>query len=30
MKKSCIPNIFTFINLSFGILSLLSTFEEKY
>ena len=30
MKKSCIPNIFTFINLSFGILSLLSTLEEKY
>lgn len=30
MKKSCIPNIFTFINLSFGILSLLSTFEGKY
>ena len=30
MKKSCIPNVFTFINLSFGILSLLSTFEEKY
>ena len=30
MKKSCIPNIFTFINLSFGILSLLSTFGGKY
>ena len=30
MKKSCIPNIFTFINLSLGILSLLSTFEGNY
>lgn len=30
MRKSCIPNIFTFINLSCGIFSLLSTFEGKY
>lgn len=30
MKKSCIPNIFTFINLGCGILSILSTFEENY
>lgn len=30
MKKSCIPNIFTFINLSCGVLSLLSTFDHKY
>ncbi|WP_024614809.1 CDP-diacylglycerol--serine O-phosphatidyltransferase [Clostridium sp. Ade.TY] len=30
MKKSCIPNVFTFINLSCGVLSLLSTFEGKY
>ena len=30
MRKSCIPNIFTFINLSLGILSLLSTFEGNY
>lgn len=30
MRKSSIPNIFTFINLSFGILSLLATFEQKY
>lgn len=30
MKKSCIPNIFTFINLSFGILSILATFDNKY
>ena len=30
MRKSSIPNIFTFINLSFGILSLLSTFEDNY
>lgn len=30
MKKSCIPNIFTFINLSCGVLSLLSIFEGKY
>ena len=30
MRKSSIPNIFTFINLSFGILSLLATFESNY
>lgn len=30
MKKSCIPNIFTFINLSCGVLSLLSVFDERY
>ena len=30
MKKSCIPNVFTFINLSLGVLSLLATFDGKY
>lgn len=30
MRKSCIPNIFTFINLACGVFSLISTFEEKY
>ena len=30
MKKSCIPNIFTFINLSCGVLSLLFVFDERY
>ncbi|MGL5086749.1 MAG: CDP-diacylglycerol--serine O-phosphatidyltransferase [Clostridium sp.] len=30
MKKSCIPNVFTFINLGCGIFSILSTFEENY
>jgi CDP-diacylglycerol--serine O-phosphatidyltransferase len=30
MRKSSIPNIFTFINLSFGVLSILATYEEKY
>lgn len=30
MKKSCIPNLFTFINLGCGILSLLATFEKKF
>lgn len=30
MKKSCIPNIFTFINLGFGIFSILATFDENY
>lgn len=30
MKKSSIPNIFTFINLSCGVLSLLATFEKNY
>ena len=29
MRKSSIPNIFTFINLSFGILSLLATFKSE-
>ncbi len=30
MKKSCIPNIFTFINLGCGVLSLLATFKGKF
>lgn len=30
MQKSCIPNIFTFINLSCGIISLLHTFNHNY
>ena len=30
MRKSCIPNIFTFINLSCGIISILSVMDEKY
>lgn len=30
MKKSCIPNIFTFINLGCGIFSILATFEQNY
>ncbi|MEG1287431.1 MAG: CDP-diacylglycerol--serine O-phosphatidyltransferase [Clostridium sp.] len=30
MKKSCIPNIFTFINLGCGIFSILSTFDKNY
>ena len=30
MKKSCIPNIFTFINLGCGVLSLLATFDKKF
>lgn len=30
MRKSCIPNVFTFINLSCGIISILSTFEKNY
>lgn len=30
MRKSCIPNIFTFVNLSFGIFSLLSTFNSNF
>ena len=30
MRKSCIPNIFTFINLSCGILSILSIIESNY
>ena len=28
MRKSCIPNVFTFINLSCGVLSLLSTLNN--
>lgn len=30
MKKSFIPNLFTFINLSCGIISILCTFEKNY
>ncbi|MPQ43038.1 CDP-diacylglycerol--serine O-phosphatidyltransferase [Clostridium tarantellae] len=30
MRKSSIPNIFTFINLSFGIFSLLATYNKEY
>ena len=30
MKKSCIPNIFTFINLSCGIISILYTMSGNY
>lgn len=30
MRKSCIPNIFTFINLSCGILSILSVINDNY
>lgn len=30
MKKSWIPNAFTFINLSFGILAILATLENNY
>lgn len=30
MRKSNIPNIFTFLNLSCGVLSLLSTFNNDY
>ncbi len=30
MRKSTIPNTFTFINLSFGILSILSLFNNNY
>ncbi|MBE6054661.1 MAG: CDP-diacylglycerol--serine O-phosphatidyltransferase [Clostridium sartagoforme] len=30
MRKSCIPNIFTFINLSCGIMSILYTFKQNY
>lgn len=30
MKKSCIPNIFTFINLSCGVFSLLFTLNDEY
>lgn len=30
MRKSCIPNLFTFINLSCGIVSILSVMNENY
>lgn len=30
MKKSCIPNVFTFINLGCGVLSLLATFNKNF
>jgi len=30
MRKSCIPNVFTFINLSCGILSILSVINDNY
>ena len=30
MRKSCIPNIFTFINLSCGVLSILSVLNSNY
>ncbi|AYE33710.1 CDP-diacylglycerol--serine O-phosphatidyltransferase [Clostridium septicum] len=30
MRKSCIPNLFTFINLSCGIISILCTFDKNY
>ena len=30
MRKSCIPNVFTFINLSCGVVSILSAMDEKY
>lgn len=30
MKKSSIPNVFTFANLSFGLLSILMTFHDNY
>ena len=30
MRKSCIPNVFTFINLSCGVVSILSVMDEKY
>lgn len=30
MKKSVIPNVFTFINLSCGIFSILATYEHQY
>ena len=30
MKKSCIPNIFTFINLGCGILSLMASYNDKF
>lgn len=30
MRKSCIPNVFTFINLSCGVMSILSVMNEKF
>lgn len=30
MRKSCIPNVFTFINLSCGVISILSVMDGKY
>jgi CDP-diacylglycerol---serine O-phosphatidyltransferase len=30
MRKSSIPNIFTFANLGFGVLSLLATYNNNY
>ena len=30
MRKSCIPNLFTFINLSCGIVSILSVMNKNY
>jgi len=30
MRKSCIPNVFTFINLSCGIVSILSVMDGKF
>lgn len=30
MKKSSIPNLFTFANLAFGIMSILATYNENY
>ncbi|SHJ87570.1 CDP-diacylglycerol--serine O-phosphatidyltransferase [Clostridium cavendishii DSM 21758] len=30
MRKSSIPNIFTYINLSFGILSIVATYENQF
>lgn len=30
MRKSCIPNVFTFINLSCGVMSILSVMDGKF
>jgi CDP-diacylglycerol---serine O-phosphatidyltransferase len=30
MRKSCIPNVFTFINLSCGVISILSVMDGKF
>ena len=30
MRKSCIPNVFTFLNLSCGVISILSTMNFNY